>query len=43
MLSRAGGDWGLGEWLNPIGKATEFLDDLIQKIPNNWLYDKFAG
>lgn len=33
MLSRAGGDWGLGEWVNPIGKATEFLDDLIQKIP----------
>lgn len=33
MLSRAGGNWGIWEWVNPIGRATEYLDDLIQKIP----------
>ena len=33
MLSRAGENWGIWEWVNPIGRATEYLDDLIQKIP----------
>lgn len=33
MASSIAGDWGWAEWMNPIGKITETIDDIVQKIP----------
>lgn len=44
MLSRAGGNWGIWEWVNPVGKLTGMIDDLVQKIPTMSVedWDKFS-
>ena len=44
MLSRAGGNWGIWEWVNPVGKLTGMIDDLVQKIPTMSIedWDKFS-
>ncbi len=33
LATRIAGDWGRGEWVNPVGKLTGMIDDLVQKIP----------
>lgn len=44
MLSRAGGNWWVWEWVNPVGKLTGMIDDLVQKIPTMSVedWDKFS-
>lgn len=44
IASSIAGDWGWGERINPIGKITETIDDLVQKIPtlSEEEWDQFA-
>ena len=44
LATRIAGDWGIWEWVNPVGKLTGMIDDLVQKIPTMSVedWDKFS-
>lgn len=44
LATRIAGNWWVWEWVNPVGKLTGMIDDLVQKIPTMSVedWDKFS-